>query len=574
MEEQAMERENQECEENSGKMSRILDKGLALGKKMLITGFVISSAPVVLPPLVVLSALGFAVSVPYGLFLASYACTEKIMSKLLPSPTTPPPFVEDGLTRDGGEDAGFGGNVEMENEEEVLKTRGEMRFDTDEKRNEDEVNVLKGELYAQKGFEKEEKEILNNKDEVVEKNGYEEDVDEDVDKEEDSLKEIEIQNEGIREKEKEELLIGKNKDATDEIQIEGIREKEKEEPLIEENNGATEEICGVMIVIEGKEKSGGYTKVEEVPFEVTNVAVELCQGGDNEGKELVSETTGLVEKIRDEGKTDKGVDNYKQSAEDVHGGVEEGLKETDQNVEETVTQLGDGNATDWVGIEARSIDQKVEEKSDKVSLLENLEVEQMGATGSAPVVQGEQVSGKRADDNIREQEKSEGRAQEHMAKYDKRNHELNGKEITVSSNIDVREIADGSGIDLFDDKCAAQLQHSSVDYVTPEGSEQPSYKLEENSDLLELTIPSRERELEHGGISDQAPYSEEIIWKQIDAMRTIVGYTAAQQGTYTEELKALYVFTGVEPPASFKDPSDLAEVSDKLRFLMSIVGVQ
>lgn len=57
-------------------------------------------------------------------------------------------------------------------------------------------------------------------------------------------------------------------------------------------------------------------------------------------------------------------------------------------------------------------------------------------------------------------------------------------------------------------------------------------------------------------------------------MRTLVGHTAARQGTYTEELKALYIFTGVEPPASFKDSSDLAEVSDKLRFLMSIVGVK
>lgn len=57
-------------------------------------------------------------------------------------------------------------------------------------------------------------------------------------------------------------------------------------------------------------------------------------------------------------------------------------------------------------------------------------------------------------------------------------------------------------------------------------------------------------------------------------MRTLVGHTAARQGTYTEELKALYIFTGVEPPVSFKDSSDLAEVSDKLRFLMSIVGVK
>ena len=65
-------------------VSWILEKGLNLGKKIVVTGVVISSAPLVLPLLVVISALGFAVSVPFGLVFASHACTEKLMSKLLP----------------------------------------------------------------------------------------------------------------------------------------------------------------------------------------------------------------------------------------------------------------------------------------------------------------------------------------------------------------------------------------------------------------------------------------------------------------------------------------------------------
>ncbi|XVF30391.1 hypothetical protein REPUB_Repub16aG0053100 [Reevesia pubescens] len=72
----------------------------------------------------------------------------------------------------------------------------------------------------------------------------------------------------------------------------------------------------------------------------------------------------------------------------------------------------------------------------------------------------------------------------------------------------------------------------------------------------------------------QALYSEEKIWEQINALRTIVGYKAARQETCIEELKALYLFTGVEPPASLKDTSDLAEVNAKLRFLMSVIGVK
>lgn len=57
-------------------------------------------------------------------------------------------------------------------------------------------------------------------------------------------------------------------------------------------------------------------------------------------------------------------------------------------------------------------------------------------------------------------------------------------------------------------------------------------------------------------------------------MRTIVGYTAATQPLLVDELKALYIFTGVEPPSMFSNPSTLEEVNDKLQFLMSIVGIK
>ncbi|XP_042012492.1 uncharacterized protein LOC121760977 [Salvia splendens] len=53
------------------------------GKKVVMAGVIISSAPVLLPPLLVVSALGFAVSLPSGVVLASYACTHKLMTKLL-----------------------------------------------------------------------------------------------------------------------------------------------------------------------------------------------------------------------------------------------------------------------------------------------------------------------------------------------------------------------------------------------------------------------------------------------------------------------------------------------------------
>ncbi|XP_071716556.1 uncharacterized protein [Rutidosis leptorrhynchoides] len=64
------------------------------------------------------------------------------------------------------------------------------------------------------------------------------------------------------------------------------------------------------------------------------------------------------------------------------------------------------------------------------------------------------------------------------------------------------------------------------------------------------------------------------IWEKIGAMRAIVGYNVPKQPTCIEELKALYVFTGVEPPVSFNGDSGLDEVNEKLKFLMSIVGVK
>ena len=64
--------------ESEGKVNWILNRGLGLGKKVVITAIVISSLPVVLPPLLMISALGFAFSVPFGVVFATCACTEDV----------------------------------------------------------------------------------------------------------------------------------------------------------------------------------------------------------------------------------------------------------------------------------------------------------------------------------------------------------------------------------------------------------------------------------------------------------------------------------------------------------------
>lgn len=68
--------------------------------------------------------------------------------------------------------------------------------------------------------------------------------------------------------------------------------------------------------------------------------------------------------------------------------------------------------------------------------------------------------------------------------------------------------------------------------------------------------------------------NEEKIWTQIDAVKAIVGYREQRSASIYEEVKALYLFTGVEPPSSSEESSDVAEVYGSLRLLMSVIGVK
>ncbi|KAK9919275.1 hypothetical protein M0R45_027884 [Rubus argutus] len=142
--------------------------------------------------------------------------------------------------------------------------------------------------------------------------------------------------------------------------------------------------------------------------------------------------------------------------------------------------------------------------------------------------------------------------------------EHNINENVVSTNADAREIADESGLYLFDEKNVS------------------GHVGEEGTDFSELPILSRADEYTDSRISSGKDdihsngvlKNEDKIWEQIDAMRSIVGYRGTPHTSCIEELKALYIFTGVEPPTSFNDPPDLAQVNDKLHFLMSIIGLQ
>ncbi|CAH9129934.1 unnamed protein product [Cuscuta epithymum] len=75
----------------------VVERGVRLGRNVIMTAFFVSSAPLVLPPLIAISVFGFVVWVPVGVVVGSYAATEKLMSKLLPMPSSPsPPLLLEG----------------------------------------------------------------------------------------------------------------------------------------------------------------------------------------------------------------------------------------------------------------------------------------------------------------------------------------------------------------------------------------------------------------------------------------------------------------------------------------------
>nr|XP_043613694.1 uncharacterized protein LOC122585631 [Erigeron canadensis] len=153
------------------------------------------------------------------------------------------------------------------------------------------------------------------------------------------------------------------------------------------------------------------------------------------------------------------------------------------------------------------------------------------------------------------------------------------KDHLIHANADAREMGGESGLGLFDDlKTSMESQSSKGGGASKEIVDQnvdelalPAFRNKVSLDTdngsvtskMKAKTPSREGVLE-----------DEKIWEKIVAMRTIVGYNAPRQPTCMGELKALYVFAGVEPPATFEGNTDLDDVNGKLKFLMAIVGVK
>ncbi|KAG4997647.1 hypothetical protein JHK82_028415 [Glycine max] len=150
-------------------------------------------------------------------------------------------------------------------------------------------------------------------------------------------------------------------------------------------------------------------------------------------------------------------------------------------------------------------------------------------------------------------------------------HELN--EGMYPLDAEAREIANESALDLFDGN---QIDHDEYAYTIDlnEGSS----NVVRHTNSMQVLVSSVEKESRpskcssaenHVCPSQEVVLGEENIWKKMNMIRKIVGYEGRMQASCSDELKALYMFTGVEPPTC-----SLAEIKEKLHFLMSILGIK
>ncbi|MCH84986.1 hypothetical protein A2U01_0005825 [Trifolium medium] len=282
----------------------LFKRGINVGKKILVFGFVATSVPVVLPGFVVASAIGLAVSMPCAIFMVSHSCTQNLMSKLLPKPNP---------THQGHgplhlplrlEDVCFKQDIDITH----LSKEDEAERDIEMVDVNEENGILDSEYGQGVVNEEFETELSHSSDasNVIQCNGSE-------------------------------------KDSTDYFSQEEEEEKSSTQKLDDENR-----------------MSGGAVKA---PFEfgVTTVVLEECEDevkeGDIEEEEMQKETKGLLEKIRDEGKNDmrgeyaKGISSgTSENHQDIGGvvenmGTEEEMRNQEDSrvCEETVKSRNDDN---------------------------------------------------------------------------------------------------------------------------------------------------------------------------------------------------------------------------------------
>ncbi|CAJ1976318.1 unnamed protein product [Sphenostylis stenocarpa] len=499
---------------NGCMMRWVLNRGVCVGKKILVAGFVASAAPVVVPPLVVASAIGIAVSMPYVVLLASHVCTQNLMSKLLPRPTLQDlPLREEMCFQLGSDD------MQIFKEEQALvhETKRDIGMD-------DFQYIKNGEIMA-----------------LGRECAY-----------------------GIKE------------------HSPGEKNGVEVRPIREDN--------------EEFKTSFGVTAV------VLEESRDQAMEGGIEETELRRETRGLLEKIRDEGRTDmtqergeygggicggtnesgqKGgpiVEDMEEAWEDTSstiGGTEEDLNVSEEmlhsRTDESKDTLLEGKGFDTTYDSNKPLTAPSEMLIPAESI-EDLPIEvlvydiPMDEDSSEVFTEKIDIHRGKLDYNISDFENPESQS-----------HELN--ERMYSEDAEAREIANECAFDLFDGKRIDPDENAYTIDLHEESS-----NINGHTDSMEVLISSVEHESWPSECSsgeniifpsEEVELDDENMWKQINVIRKIVGYEGTEEASFADELKALYIFTGVEPPTSLDENSiDPLEIKEKLQFLMSILGIK
>ncbi|KNA24104.1 hypothetical protein SOVF_018880 [Spinacia oleracea] len=317
--------------------------------------------------------------------------------------------------------------------------------------------------------------------------------------------------------------------------LEGIVETENQFPLVE-----------------GKNVNNVEQVTEEIAFVPTRDGTEEDEYRGNvaglDEEKLRSETTGLIEKMRDE-----GINDQKKT------------KESPAKVTPEENEIGDKNLIVIPEETEPAIDDKGvinSFESDANSEYLSFEEDESGLMHEEPksAVQNQLMVNVKIDGDHTVTDIHQGSSADKLGTL------LlpKGRETAdVSGTVEPDQVADS-----FDKK-------SEGDDLSLNNEAEVSVEYREVLIVSSLSVSESASDQGTISSSDKVKPDEEKIWEQINAMRTIVGYKNTPNPSCEEELKALYAFTGVEPPAaSCKGPVDLADINEKLHFFMSIVGVK
>ncbi|XP_021772382.1 uncharacterized protein LOC110736472 [Chenopodium quinoa] len=352
----------------------------------------------------------------------------------------------------------------------------------------------------------------------------------------------------------------------------GIKWAENEISLIEKDESGMPTNSVRAVVLEAQVSGENENNIEQVTEDVAviipTIEVEKdnrCRGNDAglEEGELRRETTGLIEKIRDEGKND-----WKRKDSPEKEALEENEKSEKGSVKDVSDEMGNKDLTVILEKPKLTISDKGMIQGRKSDT--SIDVDESGLMYEEPRSSGRNqlVVNVKDDENCIATEVHQGISSDNLG-------------TSVLSNKD-REMTGESGFYCSDIGTEEPDQFADSFDIVPEGDDVSLNKeVEVPVDYREVVIESlpvsetTETAPDQGtASSDKVKLDEDKIWEQINAMRTIVGYKDAPHFSCAEELKALYVFTGVEPPATCKGPADLADINENLHFLMSIVGVK